>query len=148
MTRAHISVAFAVAILLAAVHAPAQWSGHDGWIEETNGKTLKDDPGHSYLDPASVHRGDDGLVYFNESSGVTKPEEIGRTGFMKDAYDCAKNVKYMCVGLGDWRNDQKSAIDTANDPALAVYRRYLCGDATPPTDADPTARPRDISPLP
>jgi hypothetical protein len=148
MTRAHISVAFAVAILLAAVHAPAQWSGHDGWIEETNGKTLKDDPGHSYLDPASVHRGDDGLVYFNESSGVTKPEEIGRTGFMKDAYDCAKNVKYMCVGLGDWRNDKKSAIDTANDPALHVYRKYLCGDAASAPNADPMTKSPETLPRP
>ncbi len=118
-------------MLLATVPAYAQWSGHDGWVEEPGANSLEaeGDPGHSYLDPASVHRGDDGLIYFNESSGVTRPEEIGRTGFMKDAYDCAKNVKYMCVGVGDWRNDLKSTISTTNDPALPVYRKYLCGDS-------------------
>jgi len=121
-------IVVAIALLFAASDARAQWDGHDGWIEEANGKTLADDPGHWYLDPASVHRGDDGLVYFNESNGGTKPEDIGNTGFMKDAYDCARNIKYMCVGTGDWRNDQSSAIHTANDPALPIYRRYLCGD--------------------
>jgi hypothetical protein len=123
-----VIVAAAIALAFVAHDARAQWSGHDGWVEETNGKTLADDPGHSYLDPASVHRGDDGLVYFNESNGVTKPEEIGRAGFMKDAYDCTRNIKYMCVGTGDWRNDQSSAIHTANDPALRIYRKYLCND--------------------
>ncbi len=124
--------------------ARAQWSGRDGWVEETNGKTLADDPGHSYLDPASVHRGDDGLVYYNESTGVTKPDEIGRTGFMKNAYDCARNIKYICVGIGDWRNDLKSTINTANDPALQVYRKYLCGDAST-TANEPATKPPPTS---
>jgi hypothetical protein len=123
-------IVVAVALVFVASNACAQWSGHDGWIEETNGKTLADDPGHSYLDPASVHRGDDGLIYFNESNGVMKPEDIGHAGFMKDAYDCARNIKYMCVGTGDWRNDRSSAIHTANDPALPIYRKYICGDDT------------------
>lgn len=118
-----------IALVVVSGASQAQWSGRDGWVEETNGKTLKDDPGHSYLDPVSVHRGDDGLVYFNESSGVMKPDDIGHAGFMKDAYDCANNIKYVCVGVGNWRNDLKSTIDTANDPALPLYRKYLCGDA-------------------
>ena len=126
--RAAIAVAISI-LLLAAGRAQSQWSGRDGWIEESGAKLLKDDPGHSYLDPASVHRGDDGLVYFNESSGVMKPEDVGHTGFMKNAYDCGKNIKYMCVGQGDWRNDLKSTIDTADDPALPIYRKYLCGDS-------------------
>ena len=119
-----------IVILGVAPRVQAQWNGRDGWVEEpaTKSLDLEGDPGHSYLDPASIHHGDDGLVYFSESTGVTKPEEIGRTGFMKDAYDCAKNLKYMCVGIGDWRNDQKSTINTTNDPALQVYRKYLCGD--------------------
>ena len=121
----------AIAAVFAASAANAQWSGHDGWIEETNGKMLADDPGHSYLDPASVHRGDDGLIYFNESNGVIKPEDIGHTGVMKDAYDCARNLKYICVGTGDWRNDRSSIIHTANDPALPIYRKYICGDDAP-----------------
>jgi len=131
MRARHISVAIVLAsFLCAATDAHAQWNGHDGWIEETNAKTLKDDPGHSYLDPASVHRGDDGLVYFNEISGVTRPDDVGRTGFMKNAYDCARNLKYMCVGQGDWRNDLSSTINTSDDPALPLYRKYLCGDDT------------------
>ena len=119
-----------ITLLSAAPRALAQWGGRDGWVEEPATKSLnvQGEPDHSYLDPASIHRGDDGLVYFSESTGVARPDEIGRTGFMKEAYDCTKNVKYMCVGIGDWRNDQKSAIDTSNDPALQVYRKYLCGD--------------------
>ncbi len=143
MNRARqVSIIFAISILLVAGSAYAQWSGHDGWIEEPAANPLeaKGDPGHSYLDPASVHRGDDGLVYFNESSGVTKPDEIGRSGFMKDAYDCEKDIKYMCVGLGDWRNDLKSTIKAANDPALPVYRKYLCGDPAPAAAASSTPR--------
>ena len=131
----YLAIAFTLARLLPPLIARAQWNGHDGeingWIEETDGKTLADNPGHSYLDPASVHRGDDGLVYFNESSGVTKPEEIGRAGFMKNAYDCAKNLKYMCIGQKDWRHDQSSTINTADDPALPIYRKYICGDSVP-----------------
>src|ERR1700691_1467356 len=124
----HIALVTTLSILLVATCAQAQWKGHDGWVEETNGKTLKDDPGHAYLDPASVHRGDDGLIYFNESSDVSRPEDIGKVGFMKDAYDCAKNVKYMCVEAGDWRNDPKSTVNASKDPALSVYRKFLCGD--------------------
>ena len=48
---------------------------------------------------------------------------------MKDAYDCAKNIKYMCVEVGDWRNDAKSTVHAEKDPALPVYRKYLCGDS-------------------
>jgi hypothetical protein len=139
-----------VMLLARPAHSQAQWSGRDGWVEEPATKSLNvaSDPGHSYLEAASVHRGDDGLVYFNESSGVTKPEEIGRTGFMKDAYDCSKNIKYMCVGLGDWRNDQKSAIKMTSDPALPVYRKYLCGDAAEAVNADPASKPSGNSSSP
>ena len=71
---------------------------------------------------------------------MSRPEDIGRTGFMKDAYDCTKDIKYMCVGLGDWRNDLKSTIKAANDPALPIYRKYLCGDSAPA--AAPSNAPR------
>jgi hypothetical protein len=60
---------------------------------------------------------------------VSRPEEIGKVGLMKDAYDCTKNIKYMCVEAGDWRNDPKSTVHAADDPALPVYRKFLCGDA-------------------
>ena len=115
-------------VCLTSAAAVAQWSGRDGWVEEpdTQSLTVVGDPGRLYLDPASVHRGEDGLVYFNESTNVSRPEEIGKVGLMKDAYDCAKNIKYMCVGNGHWRNDTKSAIDASKDPALPVYRKYLC----------------------
>ena len=118
-------------VLVFSNRAEAQWSGKDGWVEEPATKSLnvEGDPGHAYLDPASVHRGDDGLIYFNESSNVSRPEEIGKVGFMKDAYDCSKNIKYMCVEVGDWRNDPKSTVKASQDPALSVYRKYLCGDA-------------------
>lgn len=135
MRARNISTGLAFAfLLLLSTRAQAQWSGRDGWVEEpaTQSLDLDGDREHFYLDPSSIHRGDDSLVYFNESTGVTKPEEIGHTGFMKDAYDCAKNLKYMCVGIGDWRNDQKSTINTAKDPALPVYRNYLCNDREAP----------------
>ncbi len=111
----------------------AQWAGKDGWVEEPTTRSLNVEgkPGHAYLDPASVHRGDDGLIYFNESSDVSRPDDIGKVGVMLDAYDCAKNIKYMCVDAGDWRNDPKSTIKAANDPALSVYRKFLCGDGDP-----------------
>src|SRR5216684_6333506 len=120
-------------VLILSSRTEAQWTGRDGWVEEPAAKSLnvEGDPGHAYLDPASVHRGDDGLIYFNESSDVSRPEEIGKVGFMKDAYDCAKNIKYMCVDAGDWRNDPKSTIKAANDPALQTYRKFLCGDGDP-----------------
>jgi hypothetical protein len=120
-------------VLMLSNRTEAQWAGTDGWVEEPAAKSLnvEGDPGHAYLDPASVHRGDDGLIYFNESSNVSRPEEIGKVGFMKDAYDCAKNIKYMCVEVGDWRNDPKSTINATDDPALSVYRKFLCGDADP-----------------
>jgi len=120
-----------LSILILSTRTEAQWAGRDGWVEEPAAKSLnvKGDPGHAYLDPSSVHRGDDGLIYFNESSDVSRPEEIGKVGLMKDAYDCAKNIKYMCVEVGDWRNDPKSTINAADDPALPVYRKLLCGDA-------------------
>ncbi len=117
-------------VLMLSHRIEAQGTGKDGWVEEPATKSLnvEGDPGHAYLDPASVHRGNDGLIYFNESSNVSRPEEIGKVGFMKDAYDCGKNIKYMCVEVGDWRNDPKSTISAAHDPALSVYRKYLCGD--------------------
>jgi hypothetical protein len=126
-------IGFALAlftVLIISTRSEAQWSGRDGWVEEPAVKSLNvgGDPGHAYLDPASVHRGNDGLIYFNESSNVARPEEIGKVGFMKDAYDCAKNIKYMCVEVGDWRNDPKSTVNAARDPALPVYRKFLCGD--------------------
>ncbi len=127
---------WALVILSALILSPrteAQWTGRDGWVEEPAAKSLnvEGDPGHAYLDPASVHRGDDGLIYFNESSNVSRPEEIGKVGFMKDAYDCARNIKYMCVEVGDWRNDPKSTVKAADDPALPIYRKFLCGDSDP-----------------
>jgi hypothetical protein len=124
--------AFAILmVLILSTRTEAQWSGRDGWIEEPAVKSLnvKGAPGHAYLDPASVHRGDDGLIYFNESSDVLRPEEIGKVGLMKDAYDCTKNIKYMCVEVGDWRNDPKTTVNAAKDPALPVYRKFLCDDA-------------------
>jgi hypothetical protein len=129
-----------VTMLLLSSRAHAQWSGRDGWVEEPDTK-VEGATGHSYLDPASVHRGEDGLIYFNESADVPLPEQIGKTGFMKDAYDCAKNLKYMCVGYGDWRDDKQSTIDAAKDPALPVYRKYLCGDDnTADANSKPPAR--------
>jgi len=118
------------AVLLLSTLAAAQSAGREGWVEEPATKSLNVEggSGHAYLDPTSVHRADDGLVYFIESSEVSRPEEIGKVGLMKDAYDCGKNIKYMCVGIGNWRNDKKSTIDAANEPALPVYRKYLCGD--------------------
>ena len=120
-------------VLIFSNRTDAQWAGKDGWVEEPATKSLnvEGNPGHAFLDPASVHRGDDGLIYFNESSDVSRPEDIGKVGFMKDAYDCGKNIKYMCVDAGDWRNDPKSTIKAANDPALSVYRKFLCGDGDP-----------------
>ncbi len=126
-------LAIMAALLLSTV-AQAQSAGREGWregwIEEPDTKSLNVEggSGHAYLDSASVHRGDDGLVYFIESSDVSRPEDVGKVGLMKDAYDCAKNIKYMCVGIGNWRNDKKSTIDAANEPALPVYRKYLCGE--------------------
>ena len=121
----------AVAVLTLANSARAQADQREQWVEEP-AAVVEGEPGHSFLDPGSVRRGDDGLVYFNESTGVTKSEEIGQKGFMKNAYDCAKNLKYMCVGQGDWKNDLKSTVNTSKDPALTVYRKYLCGDDDPP----------------
>ena len=118
-----------ITVLLIVTSGQAQWTGRDGWVEEPDTKSLNhEDPGHSYLDPASVHRGDDGLVYFNESTDVPSPDQIGKIGFMKNAYDCARDLKYMCVQPGVRRYDPKSTIDTSKDPALSVYRKYLCGD--------------------
>src|SRR5215475_6034730 len=130
MTDRAIAVSI-IALLAAAVLSPvSNAQTGEGWVEETGAK-VEGESGRSYLDLASVHRGEDGLVYFNESTDVTRPEEIGQKGFMKDAYDCAKDIKYMCIGSGDWRNDVKSTIHAAGDPALPIYRKYLCGDVTP-----------------
>jgi hypothetical protein len=127
---------WALAILMVVIfsnRSGAQWAGKDGWVEEPAVKSLNVEgkPSHAYLDPTSVRRSDDGLIYFNESSDVSRPEDIGKVGLMKDAYDCAKNVKYMCVDAGDWRNDPKSTIHAADDPALQIYRKFLCGDGDP-----------------
>jgi hypothetical protein len=105
------AIAFLPTVLQAA-DDDEQWAGRDGWIEEPATKSLNADggTGHAYLD-------------------VTRPEQIGKVGLMKDAYDCAKDVKYMCVGRGDWRNDKRSTLDASREPALPIYRRYLCGDA-------------------
>jgi hypothetical protein len=92
---------------------------------------VEGDPGRAYLDTTSAHRGGDGLVYFNESSNVMRPEQIGKVGLMEDAYDCAKDIKYMCVERGDWRNDRSSTMDASKEPALPIYRKYLCGAANP-----------------
>jgi len=131
-----VSAIAILALLILSTRIEAQWAGRNGWVEEPAVKSLnvEGDSGHAYLDPSSVHRGNDGLIYFNESSNVSRPEEIGKVGFMKDAYDCAKNIKYMCVEVGDWRNDPKSTVHVANDPALPVYRKYLCGDSEPRSD--------------
>lgn len=128
MARYHLYALIAAALVLGG--ADAQWSGRDGWIEEPGAKSLnvEGDAGHAYIDTASVHRGSDGLIYFKESANVSHPEEIGKTGFMQDAYDCAKNIKYMCVGSGNWKDDASSTVHTEADPALPVYRKYLCGD--------------------
>src|SRR5579872_6502655 len=75
--------AIATALLFSASRLEAQWSGRDGWVEEPDTK-VEGATGHSYLDPASIHRGEDGLIYFNESIDVVRPEQIGKTGFMKD----------------------------------------------------------------
>jgi type II secretory pathway pseudopilin PulG len=116
--------------------ADAQAESRDGWVEEpaTRSLNVAGAHGRAYLDSASVYRGNDGLVYFNESADVTRPEDIGKVGLMKDAYDCAKNLKYMCVEAGNWRNDTKSTVDAAHDPAFQVYRKYLCGDANSAAD--------------
>ena len=118
------------ALTIFCIGVDAEWSGHDGWVEEPDARSINvaGRPGHAYLDSGSVHRGSDGLVYFNESTNVLHPEQIGKTGFMTDAYDCTKDIKYMCVGSGNWRDDTKSAVHTTADPALPVYRKYLCGD--------------------
>jgi hypothetical protein len=100
------------------------------WIEEAGAQSIDHDgaSGRAYLDSASIHRGDDGLVYFVESSNVARPEDIGKVGLMNDAYDCAKDLKYVCVGNTNWRSDLKSTVNAAREPALPVYRKYLCGD--------------------
>jgi hypothetical protein len=132
------SVLIAV-ILVVPWSAIAQSTRRDGWVEEPGAK-VEGQPGRAYLDPSSVHRGNDGMVYFNESSGVTRPEDIGKVGIMLDAYDCAKNIKYMCVQYGNWQNDAQSRINAARDPALPVYRQYLCGD-TPPAESPNSRTP-------
>lgn len=111
--------------------AVARAGGFDEWIEEPGATALDagHSPTHSYLDPSSVEKGDDGLIYFTESSDVSRPEDIGKTGIMKDAYDCAHDIKYVCVGHSDWRSDFRSTEQTRNAPALPVYRKYLCGGA-------------------
>lgn len=127
-------MAAVVAVLACPALVLAQSAERNGWVEEPGAK-VEGQPGRAYLDPASVHRGTDGMIYFNESSGVTRIEDAGKVGIMLDAYDCAKNIKYMCVQQGDWRNDAKSAVDAAKEPALAVYRHYLCGDESGTADS-------------
>jgi hypothetical protein len=120
----------AATVLLFQTRATAQGNGHQGWVQEPPPRSLNvEDSGHAYLDSESVHPGEDGLIYFNESSSASGPGETGKAGVMKDAYDCKKNIKYVCVELGNWRDDPKSRISAVDDPALPVYRKYLCGDA-------------------
>ena len=123
------------AVLASSALVLAQSADRNGWVEEPGAK-VEGLPGRAYLDPASVHRGADGMIYFNESTGVTRTEDAGKVGIMLDAYDCAKNIKYMCVQYGNWRNDAESAVDAAHEPALSVYRHYLCPVET--TTADST----------
>jgi hypothetical protein len=126
-----------IAVLLISAPAFAQWAGRDGWIEEPGAKSTDvEGSGHAYLDSTSVRRGDDGLIYFNESSNVSRPDQIGKVGLMEDAYDCTRNIKYMCVDHGDWRNDPQSRIDLTKDPAVSVYGRYLCGEDPSPHAPD------------
>ncbi len=120
----------AILVIGTVIVARAQTTKPDGWVEET-GTQVEGMGGRSYLDTSSIHQGEDGLVYFNESVGLSRPDEIGEKGVMKDAYDCAKDIKYMCISGSDWRNDPESAIHTAADPALPIYRKYLCGGAPP-----------------
>jgi len=126
----HFQLMVAVALLLVPASIRAQTAGRAQWVLEPNTQAVDNIPGRSYLDPASVHRGNDGLVYFTESTEVKRDQDIGKVGFMSDAYDCVRNIKYMCIDQGDWRNDPRSRIDTAKDPALPVYRKYLCGDGS------------------
>lgn len=119
-------LAIAAMLVIATVMVATAQTIPDGWVEET-GTKVEGMGGRSYLDTSSIHRGEDGLVYFNESVGLSRPDEIGKKGFMNDAYDCAKDIKYMCIGGSGWRNDPKSATHTAADPALPIYRKYLCG---------------------
>ncbi|MHB8384338.1 MAG: hypothetical protein ACYDC3_18585 [Candidatus Binataceae bacterium] len=139
-TRSSLGAAVSIAILMLSTGALAQWAGRDGWVEEPDTKSLNaaGGPGHAYLDSTSVHRTDDGLIHFNESSNVSRPADIGKVGLMEDAYDCAANVKYMCVDHGDWRNDPMSKVNLSHDPALPIYRKYLCGDGNPAASAATT----------
>ncbi|MDO8431546.1 MAG: hypothetical protein Q7S58_03960 [Candidatus Binatus sp.] len=123
-------VALAIAATLTLSNSAHSEAQQQAWVEEPGAKSLdvEGGSGRAYLDTASVHRGDDGLVYFVESSNVARPEDIGKVGLMKDAYDCAKDLKYVCVGNSNWRNDLKSTVNAASEPALPVYRKYLCGD--------------------
>ena len=106
------AAAIATAALACSASVLAQSAGRNGWVEEPGAK-VEGQPGRAYLDPASVHRSADGTLYFNESTGVMRTEDAGKVGIMLDAYDCAKNIKYMCVQYGNWRNDAKSAVDAA-----------------------------------
>jgi len=126
-----VPVSFAtVAIVFAIVSAIARAEDHAQWIEEPGATALdaKHSPTHSYLDPSTVQKGDDGLVYFTESADVANPKDVGKIGIMKNAYDCAHDIKYMCIGHSDWKNDLSSTTHTKDDPALPIYRKYLCGD--------------------
>jgi hypothetical protein len=139
--RVNLYALVLAALLIRSAPAAAQWAGRDGWVEEPDSKSLNlaGDPGHAYLDSTSVHRTDDGLIHFNKSSNVTRAEDIGKVGLMEDAYDCSSNVKYMCVDHGDWRNDLKSKVNLTRDPALPIYRKYLCGDDTSAAAASTSA---------
>jgi hypothetical protein len=124
------SLTFFVMLLVPAVVRCESPESQQSWVEEPGAKSLDvgGARGRAYLDTASIHRGNDGLVYFVESSNVAQSQDIGKVGLMKDAYDCAKDIKYMCVGNTNWRNDFKSAVKATDEPALPIYRKYLCGD--------------------
>jgi len=131
-SKTRLGVIAAMTVLLVQTPGAGARNDGEGWVQEPVSSSSKvEDSGHAYLDSASVHRGDDGLIYFNESTGGLPPGELGDAGVMKDAYDCKNNIKYLCVDLGDFRDDPKSRINATDDPALLVYRHYLCGDAEP-----------------
>jgi len=68
-------------LLILSNRIEAQWAGKDGWVEEPAAKSLnvEGDPGHAYLDPASVHRGDDGLIYSTKAPTCRDPRISARS---------------------------------------------------------------------
>ena len=109
---------------------------HLSWVREPLDSAITGDPAldaaraKSYLDISSIHPGHDGLMYFSESENVSQPDDIGKVGLMNDAYDCKKNIKFMCTSTGDWRNDTASRQKfSQHDAGYSFYRRYLCSES-------------------